>query len=39
VAAGRQAQSVGDATAAVLIEDPDLHDHVLKGPYEADLGS
>ncbi len=36
----REAQSLGDATvAAALIEDPDLHEHVLKGLYEADLGS
>jgi hypothetical protein len=24
---------------AALIKDPDLHDHVLKGLYEAHLGS
>ena len=36
----REKQSLGDATvAAALIEDPDLHEHVLKGLYEADLGS
>jgi hypothetical protein len=36
----REAQSLGDATvAAALIEDPDLHDHVLKGLYEANLSS
>ena len=36
----REAQSLGDATVtAALIEDADLHDHVLKGLYEAHLGS
>jgi len=36
----RKAQSLGDATVtAALIEDADLHDHVLKGLYEAHLGS
>ncbi len=35
-----EAQSLGDATVtATLIEDPDLHDHVLKGLYQEDLGS
>jgi Protein of unknown function (DUF3775) len=33
----QEAQLLGDATlAATLIEDADLHDHVLKGLYEAD---
>jgi len=33
----QEAQLLGDASlAAALIEDPDLHDHVLKGLYEAD---
>lgn len=32
-----EAQLLGDgAIAAALIEDPDLHDHVLKGLYEID---
>lgn len=36
----QEAQSLGDTTVAgTLIEDPDLHDHVLKGLYEARLGS
>lgn len=31
-----EAQLLGDATIAnALIEDPDLHDHVLKGLYET----
>jgi hypothetical protein len=35
-----EAQSLGDATVtAALIEDSDLHDHLLKGLYEAHLGS
>ncbi len=35
-----EAQSLGDATVAgALIEDPDLHDHISKGLYEARLGS
>ena len=35
-----EAQSLGDATVTgVLLENPDLHDHVLKGIYEAHLGS
>ncbi len=34
----QEAQSLGDATVtATLIEDPDLHDHVLKGLYQEDL--
>jgi hypothetical protein len=33
-----EAQSLGDATAtAALIEDPDLHDHLLKGLYQTDV--
>lgn len=33
----QEAQSLGDATVtSVLIEDPDLHEHLLKGLYEAD---
>ncbi len=33
----QDAQLLGDGTiAAALIEDPDLHDHVLKGLYEID---
>jgi hypothetical protein len=33
-----EAQSLGDATVtAALIEDPDLHDHVLKALYQTDL--
>lgn len=36
----QEAQSLGDASlTGALIEDPDLHDHILKGLYEADLGS
>lgn len=36
----QEAQSLGSATlTGALIEDPDLHDHILKGLYEADLGS
>lgn len=36
----KEAQSLGDAAVtAALIEDPDLHDHVLKGLYESRLGS
>jgi len=32
----QEAQLLGDATAtSALIEDPDLHEHVLKGLYEA----
>jgi hypothetical protein len=35
----REAQSLGDtAVTGALIEDADLHDHVLKGLYEAHLG-
>jgi hypothetical protein len=31
---------LGDAaTTGALIEDPDLHDHLCKGLYQADLGS
>ncbi len=34
----QEARSLGDATVtATLIEDPDLHDHVLKGLYHEDL--
>lgn len=33
----QEAQSLGDATvSSTLIEDPDLHEHLLKGLYEAD---
>jgi len=36
----QEAQSLGEAAVAgALIEDPDLHDHLLKGVYEADLGT
>jgi len=28
-----------DAITAALLEDPDLHDHLAKGLYEADLAS
>ena len=36
----QEAQSLGDATVtATLMEDPDLHDHLLKGLYHEDLGS
>lgn len=36
----QEAQSLGDTTVSgTLIEDADLHDHVLKGLYEARLGS
>ena len=36
----QEAQSLGDTTVTgTLIEDPDLHDHLLKGLYEARLGS
>ncbi len=35
----QEAQALGDATVTgTLIEDPDLHDHVLKGLYGARLG-
>ena len=35
-----EAQSLGDATVAgALIENPDLHDHLSKGLYQAGLGS
>ena len=35
-----EAQSLGDTTVTgALIEDTDLHDHISKGLYEADLGS
>ena len=35
-----EARLVGDAaTTGALIEDPDLHDHLCKGLYQADLGS
>ena len=34
----REAHSLGDAAVTTeLIEDPDLHDHLLKGLYEAHL--
>jgi hypothetical protein len=33
------AEALGDDTVtAALIEDPDLHDHLLKGLYEAKVG-
>ena len=33
----QEAQLLGDATVrSAVIEDPDLHEHVLKGLYEAD---
>ncbi len=36
----QEAQALGDTTVAgTLIENPDLHDHVLKGVYEARLSS
>jgi Protein of unknown function (DUF3775) len=36
----QEAQSLGDTTVTgTLIEDADLHDHLLKGLYEARLGS
>jgi hypothetical protein len=36
----KEARSLGDVTvSATLLEDPDLHDHLLKGLYEADLAS
>jgi hypothetical protein len=35
-----EADLLGDATiTATLIEDPDLHDHLSKGLYEADLST
>ncbi len=35
----QEAQTLGDAAVTgTLIEDPDLHDHVLKGLYGARLG-
>lgn len=35
-----EARSLGDTTVTgAIVEDPDLHDHLLKGLYEADLGS
>jgi uncharacterized protein DUF3775 len=36
----QEAQSLGDTTVSgTLIEDADLHDHLLKGLYEARLSS
>jgi len=36
----QEAQSLGEAAVAgALIEDPDLHDHLLKGLYETDFGA
>jgi hypothetical protein len=36
----QEAQSLGDTTVTgALVEDPDLHDHLVKGLYEARLGS
>ena len=36
----KEARSLGDVTVtAALLENPDLHDHVSKGLYEADLAS
>lgn len=33
-----EAAALGDETiAAAIIEDPDLHDHIMKGLYEAEL--
>jgi len=35
-----EADLLGDETiAAAIIEDPDLHDHIMKGLYEAELAS
>jgi hypothetical protein len=35
-----EARSLGDAAVTrSLIENPDLHDHLSKGLYQADLGS
>jgi hypothetical protein len=35
-----EAELLGDATVtAAIIEDADLHDHITKGLYEADLSS
>lgn len=35
-----EANLLGDDTiAAAIIEDPDLHDHIMKGLYEAELAS
>jgi len=35
-----EAANLGDATVtAALIEDPDLHDHLMKGLYETKLAS
>ena len=35
-----EASLLGDETiAAALVEDPDLHDHIMKGLYEAELAS
>ena len=35
-----EAEMLGDATVtAAIIEDPDLHDHIEKGLYEAKLSS
>lgn len=35
-----EAQSLGDATVtSSLIDDPDLHNHLSKGLYQAGLGS
>lgn len=35
-----EASLLGDETiAAAIVEDPDLHDHIMKGLYEAELAS
>jgi hypothetical protein len=35
-----ESKTLGDETVfAALIEDPDLHDHLTKGLYEANLAS
>jgi hypothetical protein len=35
-----EASLLGDETiAAAIIEDPDLHDHIMKALYEAELAS
>jgi Protein of unknown function (DUF3775) len=35
-----EAENLGDETVkAALIEDPDLHDHLMKGLYETKLAS
>ena len=35
-----EAETLGDETVvAAIMENPDLHDHIMKGLYEADLST